>query len=484
MGQTKITARVAGAVFMIGLLAGCEGAVERRAGKRLAPDTPVVDAGLRTLARAHSQDGCDAGQVLTSPDPDATYGPGSIELTDRKLLDPAVDPPQDDYQATATIWNRFRTDPRLDATTWNRMAAGEKRCADGYLYMTLVLQSDGVPGFAPGVQRVTSGNAMSTLGGITTDGSTVAIRSQATDLAPGTTVEDIYLYDVATDTLHPTGVEPEPGWPRGIVFTADGSTVLYEEQILDPVEATKYAINALDVGSGSTTPRIDPGSLPVGIVAASSDGDEFVWHQAGGGGPSYYLSAADGNGRGFGSLSGFSFDISVSDDGDHASVVGGDADLYDRTTGAFTKVALACYADGPPTGTGLSADGRYLAYQCFDQATPAEDTDRRQDVFVWDRTINASTRITSGQDGRRTRGGSSISDDGRFVAFTYDLPTVSSGEGTYVWDRATGLSTLIAPVASKVAVSGDGGTVAFAAVAPGQTDPSITDLYVWENPAA
>lgn len=94
MGQTKITARVAGAVLVAGLLAGCEGAVERRAGKRLAPDTPVVDAGIRTLARAHSQDGCDAGQVLTSPDPDATYGPGSIELTDRELLSPALDPPK------------------------------------------------------------------------------------------------------------------------------------------------------------------------------------------------------------------------------------------------------------------------------------------------------------------------------------------------------------------------------------------------------
>lgn len=480
---TSIWRPVLGAVAVAGLLAGCEGSMELLVEKRLAPESPAADTSLRTLARAQSQDSCTAGAVLTSADPVATYGPGSIELVDRELLDPALADPDDDHKATTAIWARWKTDPRFDSRTWDRMAAGQVRCADGYLYFTLVLQDDGTDGFAPGVVRVTAGNGRTGLGGISADGDTVAIRSTSTDLVPGTTARDAYLYDVAADELTPLGADPEL---TSVALTPDGSTLYYDT--LDTEDLPFYAIAGYDIATGATNTRYTSGGSPSTIRSTSSDGSAIGIEQFGGGGSSFSVNRTSGPQRGLGLQSGFPFSVSVSDDGQHAAAVSGDlAEVVDLPSGTRTTVASGCSNDtrtSETNGSSLSADGRYLAYQCAGSVITPEDTDQRLDVFVWDRTTGKSLRITSGTDNRSSIGAPSISDDGRFVAFSYERPGTGSPVGTYLWDRTTGRSTLVAPIAAEAAVSGDGSVVAFVAPAPGQTDRTRTDLYVWPNPAA
>ena len=425
---------------------------------------------------------CAVSTVVPTSDPGAAYGAGSIELVDRQVLDPALDEPTDDNEATRAIWSRIRQDPRLDSASWELMAAGQARCDDGYLYLTLVLRDTGEPGWAAGVQRVTAGDGPTDLAGITTDGSTVAVRSEATDLVPGTTVEDIYTYDVATQALTATGVEPTDDFGGGAVATADGSTVFYADSGVDDETGPGSFIGALDLPTGTTSMRTPLTSTPRDVLSTSADGSVLAVQEYGAGGSYLYLSVVGQGLTGVGDLDSFTYAVSVSDDGAHVARVGNEASIFERATASTTSVRSDCISDNPSaSGTSLSADGGFLAFSCLDLAG---DGDNLEDVFVWDRSAGRSTWVTSDLDGRRSIGAPSVSDDGRFVAFAYERPTSPSGGATYLWDRTTGRSMLIATVAAtEVALSGDGGTVAFTAVAPDQTDPSIADLYVWDNPA-
>ena len=477
----RMPVKVGVAVLAVALLAGCEGAVERNLTKFLEPGAPRVDADLRDRARAHSQEGCDAGRVLHSSDPEGTYGSGAVELADRQALDPAREAPDDDHAATRAIWRRFSADALLGQATWDDMGVGQVRCDDGYLYLTVALRDDGLPQWAPGVRRVTAGNGPTYLGGITTDGTTVAVHSRATDLVPGTTVGDIYLYDLTTDTLTPTGVEPEMSWSGGVVLTPDGSTAFYGDR-LDPVARTGPVIRALDVATGTTSIRAAlPGTDLPFPESTSADGSvlAYQWFQEGVGARAV-LDTDAGVERDF-DVSDFSTAVSVSDDGRYVAVVGAGALIYDRSTQELSPADGSCISEISSEGSSLSADGRYLAYSCY----PAFGLGSETDLFVWDRSTGRSQRITPEADDGIARSAGSISDDGRFVAYSYTRYGARPGDGTYLWDRTTGRSTLIAPVWSVPTVSGDGSVVAFTtAAAPGQTGASSNDLYVWSNPAA
>jgi WD40 repeat protein len=469
-------ASIAGAALLVGVLTGCEGAVEVNMTKRLAPESPVKDEGLRALARAHSEASCTAGELVASPDPAATYGPGSIELNERELLDPALSPPDDDNTATNAMWRRLTTDSRLNTRTWDRMAAGQARCADGYLYLTVVLQDDGTDGFAPGVVRVTSGNDTTALAGITTDGSTVAVQSRATNLVAGTTVPDLYLYDVAGADLTATGIEPGP--INSAALSPDGSTLVWDQGTIEGGSLI-YPVEALDIATGTRSRRAIESS-PVAVRALSGDGDSVAYIVYGAGGTRSSLAKVGQPVKDLGNVSGFPNSFSLSDDGRYLGFAWVGAEVRDLSTSTTATVAASCYHN-PSTfttnGSSLSGDGRYLAYSCNDRGAASDDTDLNNDVYVWDRTTGKSILITSGADGREVMSDPSISDDGRFVAFSYRRPGPGTTAGTYLWDRTTGRSTRIAPFLSDVAVSGDGSTVAFTG------SQANTDLYVWANPA-
>lgn len=472
---------VVSAAALVAMLSGCEGAIENHVRQRFEPDPPVADEGLRTLARAHSEQMCSDGAVSATSDPDATYGEVAVELVDREPLDPDLDPPEDDHAATVEIWDRFDHDPRLDAETWERMGAGQATCDDGNLYMTLVLQADPAPpfpGWASGVRRATAGDGTTSFGGITADGGTVAIQSEASDLAPGSSTPDAWLYDVGSHTLSPQGIGAAVP-----ALSPDGSTLVFMREVIENGSVV-FPIESRALADGTTT-RLVTNFSPGDPRSLSADGSVVAVQVYGAGGSTLQL-IRNGTVESGGSLDGASFALSVSDDGTQLASNGFDASVRDLVVGFDVAVASNCLNSStqlPSTGSSLSASGGAFAYACYDRPGDPSDTDHLGDLFVWDRNTGTSVRVTPGDDGLAVQGQPSMSDDGRFVAFSYGSSDTTGA--TYLWDRAGGVLTQIATVPSEVAVSGDGSVVAFCAVAPDRASgSSIQDLFVWHNPAA
>jgi Tol biopolymer transport system component len=141
--------------------------------------------------------------------------------------------------------------------------------------------------------------------------------------------------------------------------------------------------------------------------------------------------------------------------------------------GATVRVSVSS-SGGQATEGGIplpsiSADGRYVAFGTRAAGLVPNDTNARDDIFVYDRQTATTSRVSVGPGGRQGNGGSfaaDISADGRFVAFGSGasdlvpgddnedppLPTTfleAVGRDIFVHDRQTG-------VTERVSVASDG----------------------------
>ena len=133
--------------------------------------------------------------------------------------------------------------------------------------------------------------------------------------------------------------------------------------------------------------------------------------------------------------------------------------LYDRTTATVTRVTGADFT--PPASLGyyydLSADGRYIVYSSPANALVAGDDNNAEDVFVYDRTTAQTTRVSVATDGTQGDGGSTfpaISGDGRFVVFqsaATNLVATDTNSATDVFLRDRLLNTT-----ARVSTAADG----------------------------
>lgn len=175
-----------------------------------------------------------------------------------------------------------------------------------------------------------------------------------------------------------------------------------------------------------------------------------------------------------------------------------DAYLFDRQTGVLSLLLPA--ANSHVNNPMLSANGRYVALQST-ASNLAGEPDLDYDVFVLDRrtgTVDLVSATPGGASGGTHSYVHSISDDGRFVAFTSyadDLvsflpPPNTSVRHPYLRDRATGTTRALDRVGLdwatgnvfEVEVSGDGSRVAFAsgdaALDPGNVN--VAAIFAWE----
>ena len=131
----------------------------------------------------------------------------------------------------------------------------------------------------------------------------------------------------------------------------------------------------------------------------------------------------------------------------------------------------------------ISGSGRYVAFASSDAHLVAGDTNGTSDVFVHDNVTDITERVSTTPANLESGGVStqpSISDDGRFVAFTTTATDLvaDGNDGTntdvFVKDRTTGNVSLVSvrdgeggadqPInepASDPVISGDGNSVAF-----------------------
>lgn len=166
--------------------------------------------------------------------------------------------------------------------------------------------------------------------------------------------------------------------------------------------------------------------------------------------------------------------------------------VLDRSTGAFTIEALAGSGELNELGSPqLSADGQRLAFWSRAADLVPGDTNGDPDVFVRDRRTGTTERIsvsTTGEQGNGPSFEASISDDGRYVAFTSHASNLAPEDGNndednpyvgldvFVRDLRTGTTTLASVLpdgsqstgwgAAGPALSANGRYVAFLADEP------------------
>lgn len=129
--------------------------------------------------------------------------------------------------------------------------------------------------------------------------------------------------------------------------------------------------------------------------------------------------------------------------------------------GDTTRVSVdssGAQANGGSRRTTISGDGRYVAFASEASNLVSGDTNGTNDIFVHDRQTGATTRVSVDSSGVEANGGSdspAISDDGRFVAFYSDATNLVSGDTNgcgdiFVHDRQTGQTTRVSVSSSGV----------------------------------
>ncbi|MEG4058806.1 MULTISPECIES: calcium-binding protein [unclassified Microcoleus] len=150
----------------------------------------------------------------------------------------------------------------------------------------------------------------------------------------------------------------------------------------------------------------------------------------------------------------------------------------------------------------ISGDGRFVAFtlqqSIFSLGSPNNNTNNSDDIFVRDLLTNTTTRVSvdsAGNPGNDSSYDPSISADGRFVAFQSDASNLVPGDTNnsgdiFVRDLLTNTTTRVSvgsagnqgnSLSRRSSISGDGRFVAFASNAtnlvPGDTNNS-TDIFV------
>ena len=128
--------------------------------------------------------------------------------------------------------------------------------------------------------------------------------------------------------------------------------------------------------------------------------------------------------------------------------------VYDRESGKTQRVNVGSsgiQAKGQSYNPALSADGRFVAFESYAGNLVPKDTNGRGDVFMRDRKMGTTQRVSQGPGGIQTNGDSeepTMSADGRFVAFISSASNLVAGDtnrrrDVFVHDRQTGTTQCV-----------------------------------------
>jgi archaellum component FlaF (FlaF/FlaG flagellin family) len=164
-------------------------------------------------------------------------------------------------------------------------------------------------------------------------------------------------------------------------------------------------------------------------------------------------------------------------------------------------VSVACdgtQGNGDSWPSSISADGRYVAFSSEASNLVPGDTNGRVDIFVHDRLMGQTTRVSvasDGTEGNSDSGGGTISADGRYVAFESAASNLVPGDTNevadiFLHDRLTGQTTRVSVASDGTqgndhswwpSISADGRYVAFVSgvsnLVPGDANGNI-DVFI------
>ena len=285
---------------------------------------------------------------------------------------------------------------------------------------------------------------------------------------------DVFLAAYPCGLLGPG--EIAEGEIRGrLPFTPATGTDYYMKLVVDALDEVVEMDEGNNVTASEafqfTDNRTFPGGLDIERVSVDFGGGD--------GDAACYRSSISSDGRYV------AFDSSATDlvAGDGNGVY--DVFVRDRQTDATTRVSVDSGGGqgfGNSTTPSISADGRYVAFQSLADTLVGGDTNTVYDVFVHDRQTGETTRVSvdsGGIEGDNASSSSSISADGRYVAFS-SLATnlvLVDGNGSrdvFVHDRQTGTTEMVSVDSGGTegngnsnwpSISADGRYVAFESLA-------------------
>ena len=178
--------------------------------------------------------------------------------------------------------------------------------------------------------------------------------------------------------------------------------------------------------------------------------------------------------------------------------------LRDRQTGVTERISTTPGGILPNNGSesaSISADGRYVAFRSRASNLVTGDTNNTEDIFVYDRQLGVTERVSVDSGGAQTNNASqspSISGDGRYATFSSDASNLVSGDTNgmrdiFVHDRQTGLTERVSVDSSGTeansnsdssCISSDGRYVSFASNASnlvGSDTNNLTDIFIHDR---
>ena len=326
---------------------------------------------------------------------------------------------------------------------------------------------------------------------ITSDGRFVVWDSSAPDLVPSDTngVFDVFVRDRSVPTttrasLNSAGVEGNNLSTDGTI-TSNGTLVAFRSGATNLVPAdANFSDDAFvrNLAAGTT--------IRASVDGAGTEGDADsspAWIGAAGRFVAFESNATN---------------LLPAD-------TNGETDIFvrDFVAGLTTRENLGpggVEGNNPTGDPVMSADGRFVVFRSDATNLVAGDTNGAQDIFVRDRTLGVTARVSvssAGVEGNATSDLAQISADGRFVAFESNATNLVPGDANgaadvFVRDLTTQTTVRVSITSGGVegnsnsvrpSLSADGRFVTFASDAtnlvPGDTN-GVRDVFVALNPLA
>jgi len=180
-----------------------------------------------------------------------------------------------------------------------------------------------------------------------------------------------------------------------------------------------------------------------------------------------------------------------------------DVFLYDNLGLNTTRISVNSsniQGNGISSSPSISSDGRYISYWSEATNLVLNDTNAVRDVFLYDVSTKTTTRVSVNKNGSQGNGNShypSISADGRYVSYWSSANNLVDGDTNnkddiFLWDRQTNKTTRISlsniglqgnGSSQDQAISGDGKYLVYTSLAtnlvPGDTNTK-SDIFLYD----
>jgi Tol biopolymer transport system component len=267
-------------------------------------------------------------------------------------------------------------------------------------------------------------NAGSRYGYISRDGRLATFESHASNLVPGDAngTKDVFVHDLQTGAT----------WIESLAF--DGSSAD------DDVLCSSISPDGRYLGFSSEATNLVPGDGNGAMDAFVRDTwtDTNVRVSTDASGKEGHGLSADVNVSGDGRFVAFYSDAPDLVPGDTNAL--GDVFVKDVWTGAIERVSVSsggAQGDWDAYYPRISADGRRVIFYTSADTLVTPDTNWQPDVFLRDRLLGTTERVSltaAGHEARGTTRFAALSDDGRFVVFESKAPNLDPPDDNNDWD--------------------------------------------------